>query len=138
MALIETDLVLAVVSVGDKRHGEALSALRRLRGRAVLSPYALAELDLLLLSGRISVTDHSAFYSALRDTLAYYSVGVLAPNPEHLARAWELRSEYGLTYFDSLHAAAALASREELVSYDPIYRRVPALRYSHPSRYAKL
>lgn len=137
MALIETDIILAVSSPNDKRHGEARSALRGLRGRAALSPYALIELDLLLLSGRLRVADAAAFYDALKDALAYYWLDVLAPSPDHLARARELRREHGLTYFDSLHAAAALASGEEIVSYDPVYDRVPGLKRVHPSRYAR-
>ena len=129
MALIETDLLLALSSEEDRHHSEAIRVLEVLGG-AVLSPYSLVELALLQASGRIEVT--SEFFRILGDVLDYFRVRILPPSPSHMARALDLGREFGLTFFDSLHAAAAIEEGEELVSFDPAYSRVRGLRLIRP------
>jgi len=41
--------------------------------------------------------------------------------PHHLGRALALRAEYGLSYFDSPHAIAAMSTGATLVSFDKRY-----------------
>ena len=129
--MIETDLIVALASEADRHHDEAKRLLEMLAS-ARLSPYSLVELDLLV-SSRSLVVKVPDFYEALESVLAYYGISVLAPSPSHFARAWILRREYGLGFFDSLHAAAALESGEILVSFDRTYSKVRGLRYEHPS-----
>ena len=134
MGLIETDLLLAASSPRDAHHGEAVRLLRS--GSPLrLSPYSLVELDLLVPSGRIRVVLPD-FYVHLGEVLEFYGVAIPPPRARHLAVAWDLRRRYGLTYFDSLHAATALVEGEAIASYDSSYARVEGLKYLHPSQLA--
>ena len=130
MALIETDMILALASSTDKHHNEAVKIIREIRPLR-LSPYALIELDLLVLSGKFEVRVPD-FYENLSETLQYYNLEIIKPNPRHLARGQELRRKYNLTYFDSLHASTAIVENEILISYDKIYSNVKELKYLTP------
>jgi predicted nucleic acid-binding protein len=116
MAIIETDVILALVSRSDKHHREAIEIIKSVKPLKV-SPYALTELDLLIMSGRLEVKIPS-FYEAFGKTLSYYDIEVVKQDPKHLAKGWELREKYSLTYFDSLHASTAVIENETLISYD--------------------
>ncbi len=135
MVIVETDFIVAVSSASDARHDETVRILRRNAGKLKLSPYTLIELDLLVKSGRL-IVNLPAYYESLSKLLEFYGISLVEPNPVHLAIAWELRRKYALTYFDSLHAAVAIAAGEPLASYDEIYRRVKELKHIHPSSLA--
>lgn len=130
MALIETDLILALASSTDKHHKEAVKLIKKVKPLK-LSPYALIELDLLILSGKLKA-EIPEFYRGLSEVLSYYGLEVISPTPKHVAKSWELRERYGITYFDSLHAATAIIENETLVSYDRTYSNVEGLRYLSP------
>ncbi|RLF18430.1 MAG: hypothetical protein DRZ82_08210 [Thermoprotei archaeon] len=130
MVVIETDMIVALASESDKHHHEARTLLRKL-SNIKLSPYSLIELDLLLASGNI-VVKAKLFYEALKSVLAYYNISVLKPDPLHFAVAWNFRKKYGLTFFDSLHAAVAVRENDMLVSFDRKYSIVKELKYVHP------
>ncbi len=130
MVLVETDVVLALASREDKHHSEAVDIVRNIKPLK-LSPYALMELDLLILSGKLEVRIPT-FYEGLERVLSYYGIEVVKPRPKHLEKGWELRKRYGLTYFDSLHASTAIIENEVLVSYDRIYANVKELKYLTP------
>ncbi len=49
-----------------------------------------------------------------------------------LIEASKIRRLYSLTYFDSLHAASALAYDETIISSDKAYRKIPTLRALDP------
>ncbi len=132
MVLVETDFIVAISSPDDAHHGEAVRILRKLASKLKLSPYTLVELDLLIRSGKLIVR-LPAYYESLAKLLKYYEVTIVEPSPIHLAVAWRLREKYGLSYFDSLHAATAITLGEPLTSYDETYRRVKELEYIHPS-----
>lgn len=135
MVLIETDVILALASSTDKHHNEAVKIVKSVRPLR-LSPYTLIELDLLILSGRLEVKIPS-FYDGLSKTLSYYGLEVVRPSPKHVEKGWELRKKYGLTYFDSLHASAAIVEGEVLVSYDRTYQNIEELRYLTPEEALK-
>ena len=131
--LIETDVLVASLDRADPRHEEARSTFFRIKNIALL-PYSLIELDLLIRSGNIKVKDYVAFWRKLEVVLNYYRVAIVKPSPLHLAEAGRIRSEYGLTYFDSLHCAVAIIERMVLISYDRrAYEGVINLTYSHPA-----
>ncbi|MEM3717352.1 PIN domain-containing protein [Thermofilum sp.] len=132
MCLIETDLILAVASPRDKNHETSLKALRILKP-LLLSPYSLAELDLLISSGRIKVVLPD-FYSSQESLIAYYNINISLPRPTHMDKALALRTQHHLFYFDSLHAAVAISAEATLVSFDKKYSSVKELRYLHPSK----
>ncbi len=130
MVVIETDILIALASKTDVHHGEVRRLLEKLT-TVRLSPYSLIELDLLITSQSLTVKLPD-FYNTLKTTLAYYGVITLTPHPEHFEKAWILRRKYGLTFFDSLHAAAAVREGDVLVSFDRKYGNVKELKYKHP------
>lgn len=136
MILVETDVLVALVSKGDRHHGEAVRLLDRFEGETLLSPYALIELNLLVRSSEITVSDVGAFYTALSSLLEYRAVSFLSSKPLYHAKAYELRRKYKrLTYFDSLHAAASIIEEAELRSYDRIYANIATLKYNPPDKH---
>ena len=138
MTLVETDFILALASRRDAHHDEAVRILEELGVELALSPYAILELELMASSGALKVASLEALHRALQDVLDYYGVRVLPPRPAHLAKAAELRARYAeLSYFNSLHAGAAMVEGEELVSYDGVYASIEGLRYVHPSKAAE-
>jgi len=125
MMLIETDILLALVSVRDKHHMEVLKLIDRLEGRLVISPYSLIERDLMIRSGRILISDIPAFYQAISTFLNYRRIRRISPKPIYHAEAYRLRQKYrGLAYFDSLHAAVSITEKLEHISYDNVYEKI--------------
>ncbi|MEX2751096.1 MAG: hypothetical protein Q6366_004330, partial [Candidatus Freyarchaeota archaeon] len=55
--IVETDILLALISREDKHHTEVVKLLDKFAGEIQLSPYSLIELDLLLKSGEIIVAE---------------------------------------------------------------------------------
>ncbi|MEM3462998.1 MAG: PIN domain-containing protein [Candidatus Bathyarchaeia archaeon] len=136
--LIETDILLALISAGDRHHADAIRLLDEAAGDAMLSPYSIMELDLLLRAGEIIVKDIPAFYEALGEALEYRGIGAFPIKLAYHREAFRLRGEHkGLTYFDSLHAAVGIVEDIELVSYDRIYASVAGLRYGHPDAWLR-
>jgi len=136
--LVETDILLALISTEDKHHADVRMLLDKLLGDVKISPYSLIELDLLLKSGEIIVKEVTAFYDALSDLLEYREIGILPVKPEYHREAFGLRKRYeNLTYFDSLHAAVGITENLELVSYDREYGKVTELRHNHPAKYIR-
>ncbi|MEM1588418.1 MAG: PIN domain-containing protein [Candidatus Bathyarchaeia archaeon] len=137
--LIETDILLALISVEDKHHAEVKKFFNESFREVKLSPYSLIELDLLLKSGEIIVKEITAFYDALSNFFKYRRIITFPIKPEYHREAFKLRKKYeGLTYFDSLHAAVGIVERIELVSYDKEYTKVKELMHSLPDKYIKM
>ncbi len=134
--LIETDILLALISPEDKHHGGVIKLLGKFVGEIQLSPYSLMELDLLLKSGEIVITEIKTFYTLISKVLKYRQIGLLKIQPTYHGEAWELREKYKvLSYFDSLHAAVGIIENLELLSYDKEYDKVDELTYTHPKKY---
>ncbi len=131
--LIETDILLALISPEDKHHVEIIKLLDNFVGELQLSPYSLMELDLLLKSGEIVITEIKTFYTMLSKVLRYRQIDLLLIKPTYHGEAWELREKYrGLTYFDGLHAAVGIIENLELLSYDKEYAKVKELTHISP------
>jgi len=102
--LVETDILLALISSEDRYYSEVARLLDRFLGETKISPYSLTELDLLLGSKEIIVKEVKTFYETLSDLLQYREMGLLPTRPEYRGEAHELRGRYErLGYFDSLH-----------------------------------
>ena len=134
--MIETDILLALISSKDRHHTDAVTLLDSLLGEVKISPYSFIELNLLLRSGEILVKDVPAFYDTLSELLKYREVSTFPVKPEYHREAYRLREKYKhLTYFDSLHAAVGIVENLEMVSYDREYAKLTELKYSHPDKY---
>jgi len=131
--MIELDFLIALARSGDKHHEEVLRILETNRGNLTISPYSLTELDLLVWSNTFRVEEQRRFFKLLNDTVNYYEIDVARSSPAHIAEAYGLRANYGLTFFDSLHAAMSITQGIPLLSYDRSYERVKELQYVPPS-----
>ena len=134
--LIETDFLISLVRENDKHHVRTLRILEKFRGRIKLSPYTLTELDLLIWSNTFRVKDKTLFFKLLEETINYYNIETLKPKFSHVAKAYKLRERYGLSFFDSLHAAVANIENIPLMSYDKIYGKIEEIKYVNPSTLA--
>ncbi len=130
--LLETDMILALIKPYDNHHNEALEFFEKYRGNIYLSPYTLIELDLLIKSKILRISDPILFFKILNDILEYYGVSIIRCRIEHFVEALRLRNTYNLTYFDSLHAGTAIAENVMIVSYDDTYRGIKGLSYRYP------
>nr|MDO8082057.1 PIN domain-containing protein [Candidatus Freyarchaeota archaeon] len=134
--LIETDILLALISPEDKHHAEVITLLDKFAGEIQLSPYSLIELDLLLKSREVIIAETKTFYALIDKVLKYRQIGLSSIKPAYHGEAWELREKYKeLTYFDSLHAAVGVMENLELLSYDKEYAKIERLTYTHPNKY---
>jgi len=71
-----------------------------------------------------------------RDIASFKSIRNLGEVPltsETLILASKLRNKYGITYFDSLHAASALLYDRVIISIDKAYRKIPSLKVIDPT-----
>ena len=89
--LIETDILLALISHEDEHHAEAVSLLNSFLSGSTLSPYALIELNLLLRCGEIVVREVKSFYAALGTLLKYRNIALSPVKPTYHSEAHELR-----------------------------------------------
>ena len=113
-----------------------MKVIEKLEGNIILSPYSLMELDLIIRSGKILVSNIFSFHRSLPTLLDYRRVKLIPPKPSYHAEAYKLRQKYKeLTYFDSLHAAVSVTEKLEHVSYDHVYEGVKEVNYVHPSKY---
>jgi len=129
--LIETDLLIASIDPKDPNHEIGEKILTEYE--VILSPYAPIELDLLLKSSVIIVKDYIRFWHKLDDMLKQYEIRIAILKSLHFAKAYELRTHYNITYFDSLHAATAITEDLELISFDEkAYSGITNLKYRHP------
>ncbi len=133
MALVETDFLIALINEKDRLHEVYLEIAEE--GGLTLSPYTLIEVEMLWLSKRLIIENYEAFQRHLNNLLEYYSIRLMTDKPPYHATAHRLRRENDLTYFDSLHAAAALTEDLTLISSDPIYRKVENLKHLHPTEW---
>jgi len=105
----------------------ATSALARYQ--VLLSPFSLVELDLLVLSGRIMVKDHSRFLKCVQEDLERYGVELASASVSIHVLASELREKHGLKYFDSLHYATAVNLGLPILSSDKAYGKLAYTRW---------
>jgi len=131
--MIETDVLLACMNPEDRHHDEAVKFIEAFPGTLTLSPFSLIEIDMLIRSGKLRVVDYHEFISALSDMLSLYGISIFPDEAGIHGLAQRLRDEHGLTFFDSLHASAAMRKNATLYSYDRIYQRVRGLKWRRPT-----
>ncbi len=129
--MMETDLIISTIFKGDPNHSLSKKILRGVR-RLILSPYTLVELDLLIRSGNIEVKEYTEFWTFFEEFLEQYNIKLVPMKPLHFIEAERIRNAYSLSYFDSLHAAAAINMDVPLLSYDRSYSEVKGLGYISP------
>jgi len=133
MPIIELDMLIALVSEVDALHADAARLFRRIRdgelSRVRIAASALLEYELLLKSR--GVTD-SQIAEDLLAFSAYPNLGEEPLDSNKIILAQRLRDQYHLTYFDSLHCAAAMLFDGKIIGTDAAYDAVPAVQRIDP------
>lgn len=144
MPVIELDILLGYLVSGDELHGVASAyfslVLDGKLPKPLVSPFALVELEAGIRSRRIlpwgrpaeSERDVASYMGTLCEALKLNDINVAPLTCSVLAKAGEIRASYGLTYFDSLHAACALNVDGVIVSTDSDYDEVEGLERLDP------
>jgi predicted nucleic acid-binding protein len=133
MPLIGLDKLIAFVSEAVPLHDDADRLFRQIRDgnltRVRVATSALLEYELLLKSREVEDAQIA------EDLLAYSTYPNLVEEPldsNKLILAQQLRDQYRLTYFDSLHCAAALLFDRAIIGTDPAYDAVSQIRRIDP------
>ncbi|ABL79004.1 type II toxin-antitoxin system VapC family toxin [Thermofilum pendens] len=126
MPVVDTEFLFAL-SPGDPRHGRALRLLS-MKGLKVPDT-ALLEFQVVLRARGRKPGEIAAAMNALKHVFKSYRVREVSTiGTELFVRQAELEEKYGLSYFDSMIAASALAVDGVIVSDDRAFDRVPGLR----------
>jgi predicted nucleic acid-binding protein len=127
--LIETDVLLAALNSRDPLCVTARRVLAH--EHLLLSPYSLLELNLLTRAGKIRIREFDNYATKLNAFFRSRGITILPDNPQNHAIAHNIESQYGLTFFDSLHAAAAKNESQSLISFDASYKRLRKMGIKH-------
>ena len=108
-----------------------------------LTPFAIQELELAVRARKIlphgkvanNETEVTSYINEICQAMDFYGIEVLSVRCDLIAKAAEIREKYGLSYYDSHHAAAALSYDKEIVSTDRQYDKVEGLRRIDPSKF---
>ena len=127
-ALIETGFLLAL-NPRDRNHGWALKLLEEGRRGLVelyISPAAPVEVSLILRSRGLSEEEVREALEAMEDAILLYTrPRYVQLSLVHVALAARFRSRHSeLTFFDSLHAAVAVAEGLAYYDLDGVLRRI--------------
>ena len=120
--LIETDTLLAGIIPDHPHQAPALNAFQYQNLR--LSPYTLFETNSIIRAGRLRIRSLRSFTRSLDRLLSTYEIEILPDSLRYHALAGEIEEKYNLTFFDSLHAAAALREGGEICSFDRAYDKL--------------
>ena len=133
MPIIEFDMLIAYVNIIDKLHRIASMIFTRIvNGELVnvaVPTSVYMEYELILRSKGYNEE------IIRKDTEAFRLIKNLDEVPltsNILIEASRLRNRYGLSYFDSLHAASALLYDKTIISVDRAYRRIKGLKVLNP------
>ncbi|MEM1570000.1 MAG: PIN domain-containing protein [Candidatus Bathyarchaeia archaeon] len=127
MPVADTELLFAL-NPRDYRHKQAMRLLKELSGLMVPDTAVLEFQAVLRARGRNPSQVKMALL-ALHEALTRSGVKeVKTLSLSLLALQSELEDRYGLSYFDSLIAASALALDRQVVSDDEAFDRVPNLK----------
>lgn len=135
MHLIETDLAYCIALPDE--HGQIAEEILTAgaKGEVDLSVSSLSflELDLLLKTRNIKLNQPAdVLFDELTTELKECGVSQTPVLEQDTAQSIRFRRKYGLTFFDSYHAACAVRTGATLVSFDQAYSRVPEIRYQRP------
>ncbi len=135
MPILELDMMIAFVNSADTLHKLASEVFDKVvRGElenAAIPCSAYMEYELAL---RSRGYDEEEIRLDLESFRSMRNLGEVPLTPEILLEASRLRSRYRLSYFDSLHAASALAHDKVIISVDKAYQKIPGLRIVDPRK----
>lgn len=126
MPVADTEVLFTLRS-GDPRH-QKVARLLGSRADIVVPDVALLEFQIVLRARGRKPAELKTAMLALREILSRHNVKeVKTISSSSLALRCELEEKYGLSYFDSLVAVAALTVDRKVVSSDKAFDAVPGL-----------
>lgn len=126
MPVADTEVVFAL-NPRDHKHRRALNVLDEIKGLLVPDT-AVLEFQVVLRARGRNPSEVKMALLAVNEALTRHLVReVRTMSSTLLAVQCELEEAYGLSYFDSLLAASALAVDRQVVSDDEAFDRVPEL-----------
>ena len=121
MTLLENDVIFAYMNEEDPNHRLAARVFDGLRSGRVsveISGITLLEMELIYRSrGR-----ESELLRTMAALLSLPNVKFIPLTPEIVITSVRLREKFGLSFFDSHHAAAALYLDGRIISFDRVLR----------------
>jgi len=128
MPVADTEL-LFLLNPKDPRHNKALKVLEGLKGRLFVPDVALLEFEITLKSRGRRNSEIRLALLALKEIFETYNVvEVETLNTLALTKHLEIMDNYGLSFFDSLIAAATLSVDGIVVSDDRDFDSVPEIK----------
>ncbi|RLF18638.1 MAG: hypothetical protein DRZ82_07915 [Thermoprotei archaeon] len=133
MPVIEPDMPIALVNRSDKLHPIAKRLFKKISSvslkNIVIPTSALIEYELILRSRGYS---EDAIRKDIQAFMMISNIHEIPLTSKVIITASLLREKYHLSYFDSLHAASALAHDRIVISVDKCYRRIPDIKLIDP------
>ncbi len=133
MPIIELDMLIAFVNRADKLHTVASEIFDRIaRGnlkKVAVPTSAYMEYELVLKSKGYNEDKVRGDIKSFR---SIRNLGEIPLTSHVIIKASKLRIEYGLSYFDSLHAASAFFHDKTVISVDKAYGKIPEIKALDP------
>jgi len=124
---------IALVNRSDKLHPIAKRLFKKISSGSlkniVIPTSALIEYELILRSRGYS---EDAIRKDIQAFMMISNIHEIPLTSKVIITASLLREKYHLSYFDSLHAASALAHDRIVISVDKCYRRIPDIKLIDP------
>lgn len=132
--MVESDFIIALSRTDDQYHVHARRIISS-GAKLLLSPYSLIEINL---GSRAVGDDISGFMVELAKVAkGYANLQQIPDRPEYHAKAAFLERKYDLSFFDSLHAAAAIEEGYTMISADGQYQKVKELVSINPRKFER-
>ncbi len=141
-ALVETDILYALMDVSDAHHKTALKIFDLVKQKKLnicVIPLSLLELELLIKSGDILIDGKKAseqatklWFDNLCVALKQYGIILESIECEDFVISALLRSEHNLSFFDSHYAAYVKRTNSRIISMDKVYDRISGIERTDP------
>jgi predicted nucleic acid-binding protein len=130
--MVESDFLIALSRVEDQYHAHARRIISS-GEKLLLSPYSLTEINL---ASRAVGKNISGFMEQLAKMMeGYDNVQLIPDKAGYHAKAAALEKEHDLSFFDSLHAAAAIEGGYTIISADGRYEKIKDLHSINPRKF---
>ncbi len=134
MPVIELDMLIAFTNALDKHHKLADNLFLKIREKKIgakVASSAYLEYELVYKSKEYPEGEVRADIEMFKN---FPNLKEEPLNSRIMVRASELRENFTLTYFDSLHAATALLDDKTIISVDSAYDSVDELKRIDPRK----
>jgi predicted nucleic acid-binding protein len=121
---VDSDLIYAQIKTGDHLEQYSKTILKG-KEKKYTSIITLLELEIIV---KREISDYLS--KEIKEVFKekFPEIKILNFNEKTLEKSLELRKEYALGIFDSIHGATALLNDKKIASNDHIFERIPKLK----------